>query len=165
MKTRHSAALLLVAALALSGCSLINSSPKRDSEGQVEKDTKASVTDLKLGDCTGPMADGEISEQTLVPCANEHYWEVYHTQTLPEGPFPADMNDIAEGTCYEALEPFLGAAYEESEYEFFLLTPLRESWTAGDRTISCLVGLEQGGVTGTLKGVDASSEEGETTES
>jgi hypothetical protein len=165
MKIRHFATLAAVAAIALTGCAAVGGPPKRDAGGQVEEETEALVTDLKLGDCTGPMTDGIISSSLLVPCADEHYYEVYHAEELPPGSFPSDLQDTVDEACNDTYEPFLGGAADSVEYATFTLTPTRESWESGDRTFTCLVGLEEGGITGSLKGSGALSSDQETPDS
>jgi hypothetical protein len=72
-----------------------------------------------------------------------------------EWAYPADDDAWMSLTeaCLPSFEEFTGAAYEDASLELFPITPTRESWALGDRTVSCLVGdplLEP--VTGSLAG-------------
>ena len=45
---------------------------------------------------------------------------------------------VAEELCLARFEPVVGASFEESVLDLFMLTPLRDQWLIGDRTIQCV---------------------------
>jgi len=70
--------------LFLGGCSLLNSGPPRDSDGNVTESTVISARDLITGDCfTFNSADGGVvDEVTVMPCSLEHAYIVIDQGTL-----------------------------------------------------------------------------------
>ena len=68
----------------LSGCSLLNSGPPRDSDGRVTESSMISARDLKDGDCfTFNSTDGTVVEQvTVMPCSESHDYLVIDQGTL-----------------------------------------------------------------------------------
>lgn len=83
---------------------------------------------------------GAVEDVEIIDCANEHAFEVYANLTVPDDVEFSDVELFALDGCYEAFEPYVGVAYEESVYEFTWLEPTVESWEGrGDRTVNCLV--------------------------
>jgi hypothetical protein len=119
------------------------------------------IADLKVGDCLADSLPGEgeeiFSVQTL-PCSEPHSEEIFATVTVPDGDgdFPG-MEAIgaqAEGLCVADFEDFVGLPYEESAFYVGLITPSKESWSQGDRSILCTIYDPAGKVSGSLRGVE-----------
>jgi hypothetical protein len=144
-----------VMAAALVGCSVIFR-PTRNEQGEVTASAIAGVFNIKVGDCTGEIATDDVTLQLLIPCTDEHYWEVFMAQELSNDVFPGDieMEEKAYYFCTAKFDPFVGISYRESEYEAFYFYPTESSWANGDREILCLAGSESGGITGSLAGVE-----------
>lgn len=150
--------LVLGVLLALGACSSAQESV-RDSSGAIaEANDKASVFDMKVGDChVDPNLSEESEEiETLpaVPCSQEHDYEVFATDTLDDGTFPGDaaLEDLAMDFCEAEFEPFAGVSYEESMLDYTFFAPTEGSWSeAGDREITCVIGDVEARTTGSLK--------------
>jgi hypothetical protein len=115
----------------------------RASSGEIDKGGDLFASDLRVGDCfdlKDPEAK-EIGDVHAVPCTTEHEYETFFTGAMPTGSFPteATMDDWVTGHCEPAFEAYVGVAYEDSRLEAFNLTPSREAWDAGDRSIQCSV--------------------------
>lgn len=151
----------VVAALTLSGCSIINDilpkpSETRDSQsGEIVGGGTTDVFTLAVGDCLNDeSAEGEVSEVPTVPCAEAHQYEVYGEVTIPGEEWPGDesLTQQADDGCYAQFQPFAGIAYEDSTLEFNYYTPTQGSWEEmGDRLVTCVI-YDSGATTGSLAG-------------
>ncbi|MDR1441961.1 MAG: septum formation family protein [Bifidobacteriaceae bacterium] len=154
MKKAIALTVALAAGLGLAGCGLFGQ-PKeapRGEDGAVIKSADADITTLKVGDCTGALPEGELTSSRLIPCDDPHYWEVFAETDLPDGEFPADASEQAETFCTEAVVPFMGEeAAQDERYGVLFLAPTKDAWDLKDHSVSCLVGTEEGGLTGSLK--------------
>lgn len=147
---------LAVATLALSGCSTSAPEAQRDeSSGEITASAEANVFSVAVGDCldlSSGALEEEVSSLPTVPCSDEHDSEIYAEKTLPEGDFPADIEEQAAQFCYDEFAGFVGLSYEESSLEVQPMTPLQEGWEqADDRVIQCIL-MSPEPVTGTLEG-------------
>src|SRR5690554_5522237 len=110
------AAIAIAATVFLSGCSLLG---------------LESVEDMQLaaGECIDDSVVGQEGEQEVgalpvVDCAEPHTGEVYHVEDIPDGEFNlVTVNNTADDACYNAFEPFVGIAYEESKYYISSIVP------------------------------------------
>jgi hypothetical protein len=143
--TAARAALALVAATLLAGCS------------SLDGDTSTtSVFDLEPGVCVlAPSHEDvavELSEVATVPCEEPHQLEVFALVDFPErsdtdteqagSTFPGDalLKDFADGACAEQFAAYVGVDYRDSELFFTYLVPSARSWQAeDDRTVLCLI--------------------------
>jgi hypothetical protein len=104
---------------------------------------------------TGPDDTTQVDSVDAIPCEQSHNAEVFANIELPDGEFPGDgpVTDTAETRCFDEFEPYVGMDYESSEYNFGWFVPTGESWSNGDRTINCVLYLNDGGVsTGSARG-------------
>ncbi|MFC3689090.1 septum formation family protein [Aquipuribacter hungaricus] len=139
---------LAAGALVLAGCSAA-SEPERDDAGAiVATEESADVFAIAVGDCTNDPDDGadELLSVEAVPCSGPHDNEAYHAEDLPDGDFPGEeeVTAAADEICFDAFEPFVGLAYEDSRLGYGSLTPTSDSWADGDREILCLVADYEG---------------------
>lgn len=143
--------LALGALLAVTGCS---SDAPRNSAGAVTASASADAFSIKVGDCTGKLASGTIEGADLLPCDQKHYYEVFASTQMTGDTFPgeSETSKQAEAYCDGEFTKFVGISSAKSKYGMFYLTPIADSWKAGDREILCLVGDDKGGITGSLKG-------------
>ncbi|MDR2566479.1 MAG: septum formation family protein [Bifidobacteriaceae bacterium] len=158
MKSKFAVLTALAISVSLTGCGFLDR-PKeapRDESGKVVESAQADVFSLKIGDCTGQLDEGDISESLLIPCEEPHYWEVFVSQQLKDDELPADVEDQALEFCNSQFTNFIGLSFDESVYEFFYMYPTPDTWKyAHDREILCLVGSDAGGLVGSLKDVAA----------
>jgi hypothetical protein len=148
-------ALAAIAAATLTSCVAPRPEPERNSAGAIESSQAVDPMDIKVGDCTADIAEGEVAESIVLPCAEPHYWEAYAAAELTGDDFPEDAQDQAGALCVDQFADFIGVPYEESTYELTYLHPTAETWAIGDREVLCLVGPDGETTTGSLKGVGA----------
>lgn len=141
----------LVAGLAFTGCS---SDAPRNSAGQVTAAASVDAFQVTLGDCTGPMKEGNILSLQVLPCDQAHYFEAYARTELPDGDYPGEQvaQDKADTFCTAEFKTFVGVAAKDSSMGTFYMYPVKESWATGDREVLCFAGLDKGGIKGSLKG-------------
>ncbi len=114
------------------------------------------TNDLEAGDCitdTGTAAEPNIE---VLPCSEEHGFEVFATTKLPEGEYPGigEADALTQEFCREEFTGFVGIEYDASELELQYFFPVEAEWDAeGGRTAVCTVGLPGGNpTTGSLEG-------------
>jgi len=145
------AAAVLVAA-ALSGCSQINTflhdtfpdqfGPERGADGQVASPVDAHATYLVKGDCFSFIDPDDRTEVTIIPCSQEHAFEVIGQGdvSLQEEKTLGIQNAVS-AKCAEPFEAFKAAAPAGSRPDQeFLITERKE----GERTVtqySCTASL------------------------
>jgi hypothetical protein len=143
---------LAVAALAVAGCS----GSVRDGTGQVTASASVDAFSIKVGDCTGDLGQSQVSAAVLLPCGQAHYWEAYASSRIAGDTYPGvtQVTETADKACSDSFKAFVGVSSDKSDYTYTYFYPTEQTWTtADDREVLCFVGLEDGGVTGTLKGV------------
>lgn len=153
------AAVVSMGALALSGCSIIETifpaQAERNSEtNEVETAGEADVFQMQVGDCLNDQDATEVDSVPAVPCDEPHDYEVYYSFDLDAGEYPGDdaVYEDADQGCYDAFADFVGVTYEESALEFNNFVPTEGSWNElDDREIVCVV-YDAEPVTGTLEG-------------
>lgn len=146
--------LLLAMATVAAACS---DGPSRDATGSIIESGNASVFDLRTGDCFDDDPDGatQVEEVPVVPCAEPHDNEVFSSfqSTLAVYPGREEMLDAAAADCYDRFSGFVGMSYEDSELDFFPITPTEGSWGEGDREVLCvLYAMDLSKLTGTMRG-------------
>lgn len=135
----------------------------RDGTGAIATAGDLSINDLVVGDCFddpgGMGPDGmEITEIEALPCASLHDNEVYYVGELADAANAAYPGDDAVfervgSECFSRFETFVGAPYETSDIDFMVVTPVRDSWSGGDRRYMCAAYDLGGPVMGSLAGV------------
>lgn len=139
---------VLVLAVTLSGCASVSSllgGAERDAETEeVTQGGSESVFDIKPGDCLADPQSDEVSDIEVVPCGEEHDYELYHEFTTEHTEWPGSneaFDDEAFDGCGSAFAEFVGLPFEESPSLWFTwFTPTQQSWENGDdRTIQCMV--------------------------
>ena len=144
----------VAAGLLVVGLGACSDEPERDEAGDVTEAGDEDVFEIAVGDCMTDSTAGEVSDVPVVPCAEPHTSEVYHTFDVPDGDFPGDFTQATEEGCLPAFQTFVGMAYEESVLDFTTLEPTAGSWADGDREIVCLIVDPAGETTGTLQGAN-----------
>jgi hypothetical protein len=104
--------------------------------------------DLAPGQCARPHVDDAttLDATTAVDCAAEHATEVYATAEVPtiggDLAYPVNRDDLAayaDDACYLAFEPYVGATYDDSSFDYVAVLPSPQAWTAGERTVFCVL--------------------------
>lgn len=107
---------------------------------------QTSTFGLEVGDCVANPSLTEDLAVDLVDCAQPHWFEIYASNAMLDGPYPGDASilDFADATCRFAFEDFVGIARAESELRVERLFPTEQSWTAwGDRLVTCVLSAEE----------------------
>ncbi|MEU5766269.1 DUF4190 domain-containing protein [Streptomyces asoensis] len=114
---------------------------------------------LAKGDCfdvPGDTFEEDVYDVDEVDCSGEHDAEVFGTVPLTGSDFPGDgrVTDVAEDKCYKlqnayAMDPWALT----DEVDVYYLTPTADSWSWGDREITCVFANvdESGTLTGSLR--------------
>lgn len=150
-----------ISSLALLMGVLTACSDPRDDEGAIIERSTVSIWDLRVGDCVvqnlEELYGEELQNIELVPCSDEHRYEVYDSFDLPDGPFPGqDEADEAAGLgCDERFEDYVGISVWDSQYEVLFFNPTRETWEQmDDREVLCLAHNFGELIDGTLEGAE-----------
>lgn len=104
--------------------------------------------------------DGTVPTSTAgvvkVDCDDPHVGEVYAQQDLDNQVlFPgARMSQFTAAVCTgETFEDYIGYPFDLSIFDVITYAPSKESWAAGDRTVTCVVTDPSAGyIPGTLEG-------------
>jgi len=117
----------------------------------------ASIESLGVGDCfNGPEVGGdfvEIGEVDKIDCDEPHRYEMYAVTELEGSSFPGDAQaaSIGDDFCLSRFASFVGIEYEYSIYYGNSIVPSIDSWSRGDHSIQCVVGLEYGSKVGSAR--------------
>ena len=98
----------------------------------------------------------EVSDLPGVPCSEPHDNEAYAVfdVTLDSYPDVDDMSELANGSCVERFEDFVGRDYESSSLDVIAMYPTPESWSQNDREVVCAVyDMEAAKLTGSVQGL------------
>jgi Septum formation len=143
MSARRAGLALTVglAALALSGCGLVN---LLGGNGTVSGEgDQANVLTIKVGDCLNDATAGStVTSVPIVDCSKPHDSEAFASILMTEDKFPGDDAVEAQGSqeCHDAFKGFVGVTVENStSIKFTFYSPTSSSWDGGDREILCLV--------------------------
>lgn len=126
-------------------------------EEATTEDTEAAdetATDVPEGiDGTVPTSTAGVVK---ADCDDPHVGEVYAQQDLDNQVlFPgARMSQFTAAVCTgESFEDYIGYPFDLSIFDVITYAPSKESWAAGDRTVTCVVTDPSAGyIPGTLEG-------------
>lgn len=118
----------------------------------------ASISLVK-GECfnaPGGALSGRTYDVDEVPCSGEHDGEVFASFRLRDGVYPGD--DSVAGTagrrCHGLQDDYAMDGWAvPRDVDVYHLTPTEDSWSAGDREVTCAFGsaTEGGKLTGSLR--------------
>lgn len=152
------AALALVVAIVATGCAIgidTTGEPSRDEQGKVSEEGDLSVFHLQIGDCTQGSALGEVASVGATPCDQPHSYEVFASAQVEDETYDRNLIDMfAQMTCTQEFTKFVGLPVSDSVLDVTYLTPTEDSFSRGDREVTCLVGTGSGTSTGTLRGAN-----------
>lgn len=152
---RGAVAVVALLAVGAVGCSEVVESAK---DGAEKVARQRSVFSLSPGDCYNPNSkavEGEALTIEMVPCGEPHEGQVVGEFKLDDADkFPG--NDaiwaIADKRCPAEAAKFSPDTWALPKgVDIFYYTPTNESWTTGDRAVSCSYTKEKGTLTGSLK--------------
>lgn len=147
------AAVLL--SIGAAGCSDVVDNAK---EGVKKAARQRSVFSLSIGDCYNPnskAAEGEAFAVEIVPCGEPHQGQVVGEFAIDDGKaFPGDdaVAAIADERCPVEAQKYAPDTWALPEGVGILYYhPTKESWSTGDRAVSCTYAKEKGEFSGSLK--------------
>jgi len=92
-----------------------------------------------VGDCFIAPVAAEIDTIARYECTEAHDDEVYAIFDVKVEFFDfGAIGAIADETCIDRFEEYVGIPYEDSIYEFSWLAPTAQSWDEGDRAVTCI---------------------------
>lgn len=147
------AALLAIGAV---GCSDVTEAVDSAKEGAKTVVRQRSVFSLDIGDCYNPTGKAEGTAYTveIVPCDEAHKGQVVGEFTIDEGKaYPGDdgVSAIADTRCPVEAQKYAPDTWALPKgASLFYYTPTKESWSTGDRAVSCTYTAEKGTLSGTL---------------
>ncbi|MFF0220958.1 DUF4190 domain-containing protein [Streptomyces sp. NPDC004629] len=117
------------------------------------------VFTLSKGECVnapGGSLHGETYDLDTVDCDGEHDAEVFASYDLPGGSYPGQeaLDETAGDRCYGLQDGYAMDAWAvPDDVDVYYLVPTTESWSIGDRAVTCLFGntVEGEPLTGSLR--------------
>ena len=121
----------------------------RDQTGVIVEKGDLGVFVLSIGDCFN-SATGPIATTEGVPCSSSHDSEYVAEYELVLDVFPGtdSLTSEANEKCLPLVADYIGdtdkvvAKYPNLSWSG--ITPTDESFAAGDRTVGCFIGLDDG---------------------
>lgn len=114
----------------------------RDSTGAIVGEGSVDAFQVRVGDCFDDSSSlDEISSLPGVPCSDPHDNEAFAVFDVSVTTYPGDdaMGELANTSCIERFETFVGKDYESSTLDVFTMYPSTDSWTQNDREVVCAV--------------------------
>ena len=139
-------AIAVVAILAATGA-------QRDDSGRVTDGGRASVLDLRVGDCLpSPGEEGEKQTIDLVACEKPHRAEVFALFDL-EGDYTTNKEIIhlAQAGCYDRFQAYVGISPRRSALQIYYVYPINQRTFEQDPGVSCIASSEES-LTATVQG-------------
>ena len=149
---------LAIAGLALSGVwvavlvavIVVNAqtaSQRSATTGQITKDGHLDVLSLRAGDCfqhpsgTTPVPAGTLTQVTAVSCTTPHNAQVIALLPVSGSAYPGEPAIRAQAVpgCNAALQAKADPSKLTSTMVLHFFYPLEQSWTDGQRSVSCFV--------------------------
>jgi len=115
----------------------------RDSSGAIVGSGNVDAFNIRVGDCFDDSSsyDDEVDSLPGVPCSQPHDNETYAVFDVTVSSYPQDdaMAELANESCLERFETFVGKEYQSSTLEIMTLYPTAQSWRQDDREVICAV--------------------------
>lgn len=131
--------VLAVAALGLVGCG-----------SAANRTSTAADRDLEcINEAVGS------SELVVASCAGPHMFEVVRAATMTTAEYPGELElgRWAVTACAGSVSDYIGIDVDESVFRLSWRGPSVAEWSAGERTVLCLVGDPAGPVSGSVRGI------------
>jgi len=115
----------------------------RDDSGAIVGGGTVNAFQIKVGDCfddTDSMEE-EVSSLPGVPCTEPHDNEAYAVFDVSIADYPGGdaMSELANESCMQRFESFVGLEYASSSLDVFAMYPSVQSWKQKDREVICSV--------------------------
>jgi hypothetical protein len=140
--------LAVVLAVCVAACSDGGDDPSSATTTTVVRTPEADAP-LAVGDCGDVPAvtvGGALDPATLTPvaCDAPHDVEIGAVFDFPAGDdldFPGRraVDGYANEQCLARFEPYVGAPYEASSLDYYIVAPDEDGWDDGDRRMACVL--------------------------
>lgn len=84
------------------------------------------------------LEEEEVSSVPVRECNEPHDNEIYFAFDLPDGKFPK-TDEPMYAKCEEEFGNFIGVKYDDSIYDYDIMSPTKSSWEDNDREVLCFV--------------------------
>jgi len=114
----------------------------RDGTGAIVGEGSVDAFKVRVGDCFDDTNSlEEISSLPGVPCSDPHDNEAFAVFDISVASYPGEdaMGELANESCVQRFEAFVGKDYESSSLDVFTMYPSTDSWTQDDREVVCAV--------------------------
>ena len=129
----------------------------RDDSGAIVGEGNVDAFEVRVGDCFDDTSSfDEISSLPGVPCSGPHDNEAFAVIELTIASYPEGdaMGQLAQETCLQRFESFVGRDYDSSSLDILTMYPTSESWKQSDREVVCAVyDMEANQLVGSVKGM------------
>jgi hypothetical protein len=106
----------------------------RDQTGAIVESGGLGAFAMRVGDCFDePDAEQVVSVEGL-PCDAPHDAEVFALWDLEHEVFPSEEEALLEEAwngCFASFEAYVGAPYENSTLDIWVMTPTAQGWSGG----------------------------------
>lgn len=111
------------------------------------------ATDVKVGDCLKEIPGStRVLTVDTIGCDQPHAGEVFAVLLMPEGDFPGQSAiEVYQNKCEPELATYAPSAITDSSVQLYVLYPTAETWSQGDRAVTCVATLDPPR-SGSLKG-------------
>ncbi|SDK81889.1 Septum formation [Nocardioides sp. YR527] len=119
---------------------------ERDSIGAVTSNGTGLVADLQVGDCYNDPKPGSVKHTIgivdVVPCAQEHRWEIYQLAPIPGTSWPGygEVEDRTYESCRAAFIRLTADSNDGLSLSTYSFAPTEYEWNAGDHYATCIAG-------------------------
>ncbi|MGW6010503.1 DUF4190 domain-containing protein [Streptomyces sp. NPDC055210] len=128
-------------------------------EGARDASGSDAVFSLEKGQCfdtQGGFLEGMAYDVDTVSCEGEHDGEVFANFPMPDGRYPGGdaVTEAADDKCYSLQYAYAMDSWAvPDDVDIYYFTPTSDSWTYGDREITCVFGNTdaKGNLTGSLR--------------
>ncbi|WP_405501829.1 septum formation family protein [Streptomyces niveus] len=145
-----------IIALGAVGCADVSDAVDSAKDGAKKVARQRSVFSLDTSDCYNPSGKAEGTAYTveIVPCDEAHEGQVVGEFAIDEGKaYPGDdgISAIADERCPVEAQKYAPDTWALPKgVSLFYYTPTQESWSTGDRAVSCTYTSEAGKFSGSL---------------
>ncbi len=130
---------------------------ERDGSGAIVGAGSVDAFQVRVGDCfdDSGSSSGEVSDLPGVPCSKPHDNETFAVFDLTIADYPQDdtMGELAQESCLQRFDAFVGRDYESSSLDIFAIYPTTDSWAQNDREVICAIyDMEENKLVGSVAG-------------
>lgn len=116
---------------------------ERDGSGAIVQFGPIELPEVRPGDCLQSVENASyVASMAALPCRDLHTTQAYAVFDIERsGDYPgARIEDLASEGCLASWQDAIGTAYaDDTELELQYLSPSRDGWEDGDRSVICLI--------------------------